>query len=236
MLKFAATALLIVPLMILATLQPTFAEEAKLLRSIAISGHGEVQAVPDLAQVSMGVTSFGKTAREALDGNTKAMQNLLASLKSAGIDNKDITTSNFSVGPRFDYGENNGQPPKLVGYDVNNMVTAIVRQTDKLGAVLDKAVSAGSNQITGITFTVSTADLLLDEARKTAIAEARRKAEIYAGAGGFALGNIFSVSEGGGYQPPVVYATKARAESADVPIAQGEQTLSVDVNVVWEIK
>lgn len=232
MLKFFVTALFI----ILATTQPTFAEEAKLLRSITISGHGEVQAIPDLAQVSMGVTSFGKTAREALDANTRAMKSLLDSLKTAGIENKDITTSNFTVGPRLDYGENNGQPPKLVGYDVNNQVTAIVRQPESLGKVLDQAVTAGSNQINGVTFTVSTADVLLDEARKTAIADAKRKAEIYASAGGFALGSIFSVSEGGGFQPPVVYATKARAVSDDVPIAQGEQTLSVDVNVVWEIK
>ena len=232
MLKFVAAALLFM----LATIHPTFAEEAKQLRSISISGHGEVQAVPDLAQVSMGVTSFGKTAREALDSNTKAMKSLFASLKAGGIEAKDITTSNFSVNPRLDYGENNAQPPKLVGYDVNNMVTAIVRKPENLGAILDQAVTAGSNQINGITFTVSTADLLLDEARKSAVADARRKAEIYAGAGGFALGPIFSVSEGGGYQPPIAYATKARTVSADVPIAQGEQTLSVDVNVVWEIK
>jgi uncharacterized protein YggE len=212
------------------------AEEAKLARSISVAGHGEVQAVPDLATISMGVMTSSTTAKEALAANSKAMNELMEVLKRAGIEAKDIATSNFNVGPRYDYGQGS-QPPKLVGYEVSNIVTVIVRKIDGMGDVLDAGVSAGSNQIHGISFSVSKPDALLDEARKEAVADARRKAEIYAAAGGFALGQIVSLSEGGGYQPPMPMAKTLAAEAAGAPpIAQGEQTLAIDVNVTWEIK
>lgn len=219
-------------------LSPAFADEAKPLRSISISGHGEIRVIPDLAQISLGVASTALTAREALDANTKNMKTLMDTLAAAGIERRDMTTSNFSVGPRFDYGQGGNQPPKLVGYDVNNMLTLVVRKLDTLGTVLDQAVSSGSNQINGISFSVSKPDELLNQARKTAVADASDKAEIYAAAAGFKLGQVLSLSEGGGYQPPVpMMAKAARAESADaVPVAQGEQTLGIDVNLVWQIE
>ena len=217
---------------------PALAEDSKLVRSISISGHGEVRAVPDLAVVSIGVTSQGATAREALDINTKAMKALLDTLKTAGIDARDMATSNFSVGPRLDYGNNNGQPPKVVGYDVNNMVTVTVRKIEDLGGLLDVAVTTGSNTVNGVSFSVSKPDAMLDDARKAAVADAKHKAEIYAAAGGFKLGNIISLSEGAAYQPPIAYMAKsARSEGAnDVPIAQGEQALTIDVSISYEIK
>lgn len=219
-------------------MSPVQAEEVKILRSISISGHGEVRAVPDLAVVSIGVTTQSNTARDALDGNTKSMKLLLDTLRKAGIDARDMTTSNFSVGPRLDYGNNTGQPPRVVGYDVNNMVTITVRKIDDLGELLDVAVSTGSNTINGITFSISKPDSMLTDARKAAVQDARSKAETYAAAGGFKLGNIVTISEGTSYQPPVAYAAKAeRAQAADaVPIAQGEQALAVDVSITYEIK
>jgi uncharacterized protein len=224
-------------LALLVAITPALAEEAKLVRSISISGHGEVRAVPDVASISIGVATQGATAREALDGNSKTMKALFDTLKQAGIDARDMTTSNFSVGPRLDYGNNNGQPPKVVGYDVNNMVTVTVRKLEDLGGLLDVAVTTGSNTINGIQFSVSKPDVMLDDARKAAIADARHKAEVYAAAGGFKLGDILSISEGAAYQPAVPYLAKsARAESADVPIAQGEQALTIDVSISYEIK
>jgi uncharacterized protein len=216
---------------------PVLAEEAKLNRLITISGQGEVRAVPDLAVVSIGVTTQGQSAREALDGNTKSMNALFDMLKKAGIDARDIATSNFSVGPRFDYG-NNTQPPKVAGYDVNNMVSVTVRKIDDLGELLDVAVSSGSNTINGISFSVSKPDDMLNDARKAAVADARRKAELYAAAGSFQLGNIVNLTEGVNMPPPMPYMTKAaRADdAAAVPIAQGEQSLTVDVSITYEIK
>jgi uncharacterized protein len=222
-----------------AFLTPAQAEDATSVRSISLTGHGEVRMAPDMAVVAVGVLSSATTAREALDANTKSMEAIFVALKAAGIEPKDQQTSNFMVNPRYDYGQNNGQPPKMVGYDVSNNVTVTVRKLEALGAVLDQVVSSGSNQINGVAFQVSKPDAATDEARKLAVANARAKAKIYTDAAGVGLGAIVNISEGGGYQPPVpVFAKAMRAEGAsnDVPIAQGEQVIGMDVNITWEIK
>jgi uncharacterized protein len=233
MLKVLSAVLALVAVL---TVSPVSAEELKLNRMISVSGHGEVSAAPDLATVTIGVFSPADTAREALDANSKAMTKLIDVLKKAGVEAKDMTTSNFNVGPRYDY-NNNSQPPKVVGYDVNNSVTVIVRKVDDLGNLLDVAVSAGSNQINGVAFSVSKPEEMLDAARKDAVADARRKAEVYAAAGGFKLGDIISLSEGPPAGPqPILYQTRAKEAADAVPIAQGEQTLSIDVQVTYTIK
>lgn len=223
----------------LLVLTPAVADEGKVNRMISVSGHGEVLAVPDLATVSLGVMTSAETAQEALAANTKAMNDLLAVLQQQGVAGRDIATSNFNVQPRYDYGQGGTQPAKVVGYDVSNTVTVVARKVEALGDLLDRAVGAGSNQIHGIGFSVAKADALLDTARKNAVADARRKAEIYAAAGGFALGDIISLSEGGGIQPPmpmVMKSAMASDSAGPVPVAQGEQALAVDVSIVWEIK
>ena len=223
----------------IASITPVFSEELKLVRSISLSGHGEVHASPDLAVVSMGVLSSAATAREALDANTTAMNDLMAVLKAAAIESKDISTSNFTVAPRYDYGQNNGQPPKVTGYDVSNTVSVTVRKLDLIGGLLDKAVSSGSNQINGITFSIANPQAALDEARKEAVKDAKRKADLYAAATSVSLGNLISLSEGLGYQPPQPMMMQAKSMASDagnVPIAQGEQVIAIDVNISWEIK
>ena len=221
-----------------ASLSPVLADDSKPVRTISLTGHGEVRMAPDLAIVTIGVMSSAATAREALDANTKAMQAVMAALTGAAIEARDIQTSNFMVSPRYDYGQNNAQPPKVVGYDVSNNVTVTVRKLESLGTVLDSVVSAGSNQINGVMFQVSKPETATDGARKLAVADALRKAKVYTDASGVSLGQIISLAEGGGYQPPVPMFKSMRAEgaSADVPIAQGEQTIAVDVNFTWEIK
>jgi uncharacterized protein len=236
MMKLFLTSILLAALLVA---NPVLAEEVKMNRIISLTGHGEVRAVPDMAVINMGVVSSAETARAALDANTKAMTDLMANLKAANIGDKDIATSNFSVNPRLDYGQNGGQVPKLVGYDVTNTVTVIIHKIDGLGALLDKAVSTGSNRINGISFSVSNPDSAMDEARKLAVKDATHKAQIYAGAASINLGNIMSVSESSGMAEPQVMFSRAKAMAADsapVPIAQGSQVISVDVNVSWEIK
>ncbi len=220
---------------------PAYAQEntqMKLTRTISLNGHGEIRMVPDLAAVTIGVTSSAKTAGEALAQNTKDMQAVFATLKAAGITDSDIQTSNFSVNPRFVYpNDGSNKPPTLDGYDVINSVNVIVRKISELGSVLDKVVTAGSNQINGINFSVDNADKALDSARTQAVADARHKAELYAIAAGVKLSRIISISEGGNYQPPPVVYSRAKMEAADAaPIAQGEQVLGMDVSIVWEIE
>lgn len=224
---------------LLATVSPSFADEVKMPRTISLSGHGEVKSAPDMAFVTMGVATQGATAAEALAANTTAMNALFAALKDAGIDEKDMQTSNFMIQPRYDYNDGK-QPPKLVGYDVSNNVTVTVRKLEGLGGLLDKVVQAGSNQINGVAFQVSKPDAGMDEARKLAAADASRKAKVYAEAMGVTLGPVLSISEGVNYQPPVPMTRgkvmMADAAAAPVPVAAGEQTLAVDLNVTWEIR
>ena len=232
-LSFAAAAVI----GLLAAISPAFAEGGKMPRIISLSGHGEVRATPDIAYVTSGVVTQGATAADALAANTKAMTDLFAALKDSGIEDRDVQTSNFSVQPRYDF--SNNQAPKMVGYDVSNNVTVTLRKVDTLGALLDRMVQSGSNQISGISFDVSKPDDAMDEARKLATEDATRKAKVYAKAMGIELGNVMQVSEGSAAQPPMpmVRSTMMKADAAPpVPMAAGEQTLAVDVNVIWEIK
>jgi uncharacterized protein YggE len=231
-LSFAAAAVI----GLLAAISPAFAEGGKMPRIISLSGHGEVRATPDIAYVTSGVVTQGATAAEALAANTKAMTDLFAALKESGIEDRDVQTSNFSVQPRYDF--SNNQAPKMVGYDVSNNVTVTLRKVDTLGALLDRMVQSGSNQISGISFDVSKPDDAMDEARKLATEDATRKAKVYAKAMSIELGNVMQVSEGSAAQPPMpmVRSTMMKADAAPpVPMAAGEQTLAVDVNVIWEI-
>ncbi|MFT3987242.1 SIMPL domain-containing protein [Aestuariivirga sp.] len=207
-------------------------------RTISLSGHGEVRVAPDRATVTIGVASQKDTAAEAMKDNSAAMQQVFAALKAAGIAEKDMQTSNFSVQPRYNY-PNDGSAPTLVGYDVSNNVTITVKKLDTLGAVLDAVVKAGSNQIQGVSFDASSPQAAMDEARKDAVADALRKAKVYAGASNVTIGNILSIEEGAVFRPrPVVMmqAKVMRADAAPAPIAEGEQTLAVDVSITWEIK
>ena len=205
-------------------------------RVIQITGHGEVRSPPDLAIVTIGVMTQAATARDALDKNTAAIERVFAGLRAEGIDAKDLQTSNFTINPRYDYAQNN-QTPRLVGYDVINTVVVSVRKISALGRVLDVAVSDGSNQINGVMFSIADPEPLRDKARQVAVADAERKAKLYADAARLKLGDIMSLSESN-FQPPVpVYTKSVRSEGASaVPIAEGEQLLAVDVNITWELK
>jgi uncharacterized protein YggE len=200
----------------------------------AISVTGEATVVPpDMAEVDGGFTSQAKTAREASDANNTAMGKLLLALKAAAIDEKDIQTSRLSLQPQT--AANHTDIPAIVGYRASNHVTIRLHDVTKVSSVIDMLVGAGANDIGGVNFMVSGASKLLDQAREQAIADARRKAEIYARAAGVTLGAPLSISEGGGSPMPMQFRVKAMAASP-TPIAQGEETLQVSVAVSWEIK
>ncbi len=233
MLKSLCAALLLVA----ATAMPIAAEESRMQRTISLTGHGEVRTTPDIASLSMGVFTNATTATAALEANNVAMRKVLDALKTAGIATKDIQTSNLMVNPRYEPRPDESGQTQAAGFDASNNVSVIIRDLNAIGKILDKVVSAGANQVNGISFGVEDDVPKLDEARKLAVKEARRKAELYAAAAGVSLGNVITLSEGGSYQPPPGALFRARAqEASDVPIAQGEQVLAVDVNMTWEIK
>ena len=202
--------------------------------AISVTGEATVSVPPDLALVDGGVTSEAKTAREASDANNNTMGKVLQALKGAGIDAKDVQTSRLSLQPQN--ASNRTGPSAITGYRASNRVTIRVRDVSKVASVIDTLVGAGANEIGGIQFTVSQASKWLDEARDKAVADARRKAEIYARAAGVALGAPLSISEENSPEP-IRYRGKVSAGmAAGATVAQGEETLSVTVNVSWAIK
>jgi uncharacterized protein len=201
--------------------------------AISVIGEATVSVPPDLAEVEAGVTSDAKTAREASETNNAAMGKLLLALKAAGIDGKDIQTSRLSLQPQN--APNRAGPSAITGYRASNRVTVRLREVTKVASTIDMLVGAGANDIGGINFMVSQASKLLDDARTQAVADARRKAEIYAKAAGVTLGAPLSISEEGS-PGPMPFRKMAGGMAAATPVAQGEETLQVTVNVTWAIK
>jgi uncharacterized protein YggE len=216
---------------------PSRAEDKAMERTITVSAAGTAEAEPDQARITSGVMTEAPTAREALTGNTEAMNKVISELKSKGIDAKDIQTASFNVEPVMDYSKD-GQPPKLRGYRVSNQVVVLVRDLDKLGSVLDDLVTAGANQVQGLAFEVSKAETLKDEARKNAIANALRRAKLLAAAAGAEVGQVLQISEETTPDVPVTFAAPrfAKVQAASVPIERGSSTLEARVTTTWALK
>lgn len=219
--------------------QPAIAATSTLL---TITAEGKSVRTPDLAVFTAGVVSEGKTAGEALTANAAAMTKVIATLKKAGIADKDIQTSQINLNPVY------GQPvigpsgqmvqePRIVGYQASNTVTIRSRDIKGFGKVLDALVASGSNQINGPAFQMSDPRAAMDEARGDAMKQARVRAELYAKASGLRVVRIVSISEGGGYSPPQpVYAMAKSADaSSATPIAAGEVEAQVSVTIQFEL-
>jgi len=202
--------------------------------AISVTGEARISVPPDLAQIDAGVTSEAKTAREASEANNAAMGKVLLALKGADIEQKDYQTSRLSLQPQISSSKTSG-PPAIVGYRASNRVTIRLRDISKVANVIDTLVGAGANDIGGINFMVSQASKLLDEAREQAIADARRKAEIYAKAAGVTLGAPLSISEGGA-PAPIAFSRMSAGVPQSAPIAPGEEMLHLSVSVSWAIK
>ena len=218
---------------------PSRAEENNSKAVISITGLGQISASPDIARITSGVVSQAKTAAKALQSNSVAMTRIIAGIKAAGVSAKDIQTSGFSVNPTYFYDQKNRRkPPKIIGYEVRNQVHITVRQRQELGNILDKMITLGANQINGISFAIDKPQKLRDEARKRAVEDALRKVKIYVAATNSKLGRIISISEGQTRPPIRQFVQRAEALSArvDVPIEAGEQTLSIRVNITWELE
>ncbi|MCK1637178.1 SIMPL domain-containing protein [Bradyrhizobium sp. 157] len=201
--------------------------------AISVTGEANVSVAPDQAQIDGGVTSDAKTAREASDANNAAMGKVLLALKGAGIEEKDYQTSRLSLQPQ--YAPNRAGPSPVVGYRASNRVTVKIRDVTKVANVIDVLVGAGATDIGGIHFSVTQASKYLDEAREKAVADARRKAELYAKAAGATLGEAINITEEGA-PTPIFRGKMATPMAAGAPVAQGEETLSVTVHVSWAIK
>jgi uncharacterized protein YggE len=200
-------------------------------RLVTVTGEATLAVAPDIAVMRVGVNSTAKTAREAGDANSKQMTAVLAAIKEAGIADRDVQTSRLSLQPQYD--ASRPGTSKLVGFQANNQVTINIRDIGKLPAVIDQAIAAGANEMSGLEFVVSQQSKLLDQARDEAIADARRKADLYAKAAGAKLGAVVSINEEG--LSPQQRPMQAMRGGAGVPIAPGEQTLHAVVTVSYEL-
>ncbi len=216
---------------------------------ISIAGHGEVQAVPDIANVYFTVTKDAKTVKEAQDMVALIEKKALDVLKSNNVEAKDYKTSNSSFSPKY---ENKAyvpctqwscppNNPTIVGYTASESITVKVRNTDTVAKIMQELGTTGVTDLSGPNFSIDDEDALTAEARKEAIEDAKAKAKVLARDLGVRLGDLVSYSEGGNYPVPMyakagmaMDAVEMSAPRAEIP--KGENTISSDVTLTFEIK
>ncbi len=202
-------------------------------RSITVSGEGAASAVPDIAQVRVGVTTDAGTAAEALAANSAAMGSVIARLRDEGVEERDLQTSTLELGPR--YADRANGTPQVTGYTARNILSVRARELDRLGDILDAVADDGANTFEGLSFGVSEPGPLRDDALRQAVADARRKAELLATEAGVTLGDVQSIDARGGSQPRPMEMASQRMAANSVPVARGELELTASVSVVFAI-
>jgi uncharacterized protein YggE len=235
MIRIAALALLVLATAAIAGIgRPEAAggaDEASRL-GITVTGTGRVESVPDEAVFSLGVSTHGETARDALAANSVAMRRVLSALDSAGIDRKDVKTETVSVGPDYDA---EGNSP--AGFTARNSVSVRIRDLSRAGSVLDAASRAGAHEVQGPMLTTTDRDAHEAEALKDAVANARKRAEALADAAGVELGRVTAVSEGFAGGPEPVFGMRASADAASsAPIRPGTEEIQATVTVTFDIE
>ena len=206
-------------------------------RFIEVGGEASVEVAPDLARLTLGVTSTGKDANAAMAANANAVNAVIAALKAQGVAAGDIQTSSLSISPQFSNPASpSAREQTITGYVVTDMVSLTARDLSRLGALLDGAVHAGANAVYGLTYGETNPGALIDRVRPLAVADARRKAEIYAAAGGAGVGRLMTLTEQNAPSPTQfrrsVYAPSAAAAT---PIEAGQERLTVTIIAQFEL-
>lgn len=209
----------------------------KSLRTMSVSGRGEVYLIPDIAYINIGTRSEALDVATALADNNKQAKSISAVLSEMGIDPLDIQTTAFNVYPYQNYGMD-GLPMDLK-YVVENTVNVKVRDLNRLGEILDAVVRSGANQINGISFDVEDRKQAESEARRLAIQDATEKAQELAGLASISLGEVQNISVYSNGNPQPVYDAKGGgyySEASAAPIASGQMIISADANLVYSLK
>lgn len=216
------------------------AEDLSASRSITVVGQGQASGVPDVAHINIGVDTMGASAQEAVDANRQQMSGLLEELKAMGVADRDIQTSNYSIFTERPQpvmpAEGTAVGSEGLIYHVSNQVNVTVRDTSKLGDLLDQAVSAGANNIYGVYFEVSDPSQLESSAREEAISDAKARAESLAQLSGVSLGEVLTISEVVGGPGPIIERAAVGLGGGGTPIQPGEFQVSVSVQVSYAIE
>ncbi|MBK7453540.1 MAG: SIMPL domain-containing protein [Anaerolineales bacterium] len=239
--KFLVFAVLAFTL-ILSACGPTTINQAapENVRTLNVNGIGMVDLTPDIAYIYIGVHDEAVTASEAVNANKEHTNSVIDALKKAGVAEKDIRTSNFSIWPSQQYSPE-GQITGTI-YMVDNQVYVTVRELDSLGDLLDDAITAGANSVNSITFDVADKTQAVKDARAKAVEDAKLQAQELADSAGISLGSVQNINfyDNSSYPSPV-YGGKgggggAMAADVAVPIQPGQLTISVTVNITYSIK
>ena len=204
--------------------------------TLDVSATGEARLAPDMATLSLGVTTLAATAREASRTNAAQMARVVAALRAAGLEPRDLQTARLSLSPQYAY--DTGQPPRRTGYEAQNSVVVSVRDLSKLSVVVDAAADAGATDVGGISFGLSAPQAAEDAARRDAVHRLSAKADLYAAAEGMRITRLVNLSETGGYAPeaPRPMMALARAKSAEpTPVEAGEIVVRVETSAVYEL-
>ena len=222
--------LLLAATLSLAALTAAFAETA----TLTVTGMATVETAPDLATLSLGVTTSGATAAAAMSANSDAVASVIARLKSAGVADRDIQTSNLSLNPNW-VTNATGTASEIQGYVATNLLTIRIRALATTGAVLDAAISDGANSLNGLVFGLQNPRPAEDEARRQAVADALARATLLAGAAGTKLGPILSITDGGAAPPVPGPMYRMAEDTAAVPVEAGSLGITASVTLVFQI-
>lgn len=216
---------------------PSLAQETRQFGQITVTGQGAVESVPDMATITMGVVSQGKTGAQAMARNSKDLAAMMAKLKAAGIAPRDMQTSNLSLSPRWDNRPSSkGGDPEIIGFVAQNTVTVRIRDMARLGEILDAVVQNGANSFRGLSFGLQHPRPAQDQARIKAVEDAITKAKLLTNAAGVELGDIISISESTSGRPsPMMMNDMAMARGA-VPVEAGDVSTGASVTIVFKIK
>jgi hypothetical protein len=205
--------------------------------TLNLTAHGETRLAPDIATINLGVTTKASTAAQALSDNARRMNQVTAALMAAGVPAKDIRTAGLNLNPQYVYEQ--GQPPRLTGYNASDEVMVTARDVAKVGALVDAAVGAGANQVNGVIFGLADPTAAGNSAREEAVRALAAKAELYAKATGYRVARLVSLSEGGGidaFRPqPVPVQMMARVQAVPTVVAPGQLTVRVDITGLYEL-
>ena len=220
----------------------TASHEPATVDTISVSGTGHVSLTPDRFSFTATVQTMAPTVEEAVNENNQKVAAAIAALKTAGAKAEEIQTANFSIYPQQDYSQQQqGKPPRIIGYQVSNSITITRKQISDAGRLLQAAISAGVNQTSGLSFSVSDPTRGRDDGLRAAFADARAKATLFATSAGRVLGPAIAIAEGGAMQPPqprpmARNVMAAQVVTDQVPVESGSSELTFSVSVVFAMK
>jgi uncharacterized protein len=204
-------------------------------RQVTVLGSGEVQGEPDTLNVNASIEFIAPDVTGAMNQTSDRQQAVINALVDAGVDRKDISTSEVSLQPQFSGAPDN--PQAIVGYRASNSIDIKIRQLDAASRALALIVSSGGNatRINSVNYSIEDDSQLVRDARSRAFSDAQERAQQYAQLSGSDLGKVISISETQGTTPPQPLPSTRGAEMAAVPLEPGQQTVGFTVTVVWEL-